>query len=183
MAYVPKKEEFQSQMRSRSTCDNALCFFLKFLSVVSISDEKPLHMRHGHAQHVKGGASKFQSQMRSRSTCDDISTHNGHPLSMFQSQMRSRSTCDVNPPLRDTHLSMFQSQMRSRSTCDIVAVFGVCSYASFQSQMRSRSTCDCGSDDAYIAEHRVSISDEKPLHMRRTEETRFSLLSICLNIR
>src|SRR5216683_116003 len=33
--------------------------------------------------------------------------------------------------------------------------------------MRSRSTCDCGSDDAYIAEHRVSISDEKPLHMRR----------------
>src|SRR5216683_7269140 len=94
MAYVPKKEEFQSQMRSRSTCDNALCFFLKFLSVVSISDEKPLHMRHGHAQHVKGGASKFQSQMRSRSTCDDISTHNGHPLSMFQSQMRSRSTCD-----------------------------------------------------------------------------------------
>ncbi len=143
MAYVPKKEEFQSQMRSRSTCDNALCFFLKFLSVVSISDEKPLHMRHGHAQHVKGGASKFQSQMRSRSTCDDISTHNGHPLSMFQSQMRSRSTCDiliVGVLLTHWKVSISDEKplhMRPQR-CDFDTIIN----AWFQSQMRSRSTCD-----------------------------------------
>src|SRR6266566_4480280 len=37
----------------------------------------------------------------------------------------------------------------------------------FQSQTRSRSTCDRASDNQYRYWLNVSISDEKPLHMRR----------------
>ncbi len=61
----------------------------------------------------------------------------------------------------------FQSQMRSRSTCDSGRgmLSGRALYL-FQSQMRSRSTCD--NDDGLAAWKwlAVSISDEKPLHMR-----------------
>src|SRR5258708_35235929 len=62
--------QFQSQMRSRSTCDQPS-------PMDRVSDER------------------FQSQMRSRSTCDDISfiVHN-EVYHTFQFQMRSRSTCD-----------------------------------------------------------------------------------------
>src|SRR6266567_4538822 len=66
---------FQSQMRSRSTCDPM--YYTPtglLLSCVSISDEKPLHMR--------------RLAFPVNSTC----------LAMFQSQMRSRSTFDNQAP-------------------------------------------------------------------------------------
>ncbi len=37
--------QFQSQMRSRSTCDTTLASPLPLDLCISISDEKPLHMR------------------------------------------------------------------------------------------------------------------------------------------
>src|SRR6266849_2919401 len=61
---------FQSQMRSRSTCDeNAPAATLKDV-IGSISDEKPLHIRLVMCFNDIFGYSLFQSQMRSRSTCD-----------------------------------------------------------------------------------------------------------------
>src|SRR5229473_2238027 len=59
--------------------------------------------------------------------------------------------------------------MRSRSTCDIAYAPSSLMVGSFQSQMRSRSTCDSLRTCAANSLQKVSISDEKPLHMRRAE--------------
>ncbi len=61
----------------------------------------------------------------------------------------------------------FQSQTRSRSTCDLSLVLlpGLWTDG-FQSQTRSRSTCDKVFRVHIRLQHLVSISDEKPLHMR-----------------
>ncbi len=76
----------------------------------------------------------------------------------------------------------FQSQMRSRSTCDLIAPDDASGNDVFQSQMRSRSTCDEITDAHIVARIDVSISDEKPLHMRqrwarraRSHHCRFNL--------
>ncbi len=60
---------FQSQTRSRSTCDFVKRLCCQLSLHVSISDEKPLHMRHG-AAYSECRQFTFQSQTRSRSTCD-----------------------------------------------------------------------------------------------------------------
>src|SRR6266704_1387662 len=67
---MTRSTRFQSQMRSRSTCDKQV--FQRAITVmrVSISDEKPLHMRRSQDGHSIWQISWFQSQMRSRSTCD-----------------------------------------------------------------------------------------------------------------
>src|SRR5713101_8444000 len=57
-------------MRSRSTCDPFLIEILIAKEIVSISDEKPLHMRLPRARDGRVVRYEFQSQMRSRSTCD-----------------------------------------------------------------------------------------------------------------
>src|SRR6266700_3464841 len=182
---------------------------------VSISDEKPLHMRHALAEGIKQMVDKFQSQTRSRSTCDFTITRAPSRTAWFQSQTRSRSTCDRLEARFHTVLThrfnlrreaaphatqkyatapkesgQFQSQTRSRSTCDFSSGAAREDRKAFQSQTRSRSTCDyniMGNDVQVVsfnlrreaAPHAtssntlasdslisVSISDEKPLHMR-----------------
>src|SRR6266699_1397020 len=61
---------FQSQTRSRSTCDYSRAVVGDRLLIVSISDEKPLHMRRAPGRSCPGRVDAFQSQTRSRSTCD-----------------------------------------------------------------------------------------------------------------
>src|SRR6266702_4590235 len=54
---------------------------------------------------------------------------------------------------------------------------------SFQSQTRSRSTCDCLSAYCSIHPFYVSISDEKPLHMRHHFHTRCTHRCLGFNLR
>ncbi len=158
---------------------------------VSISDEKPLHMRLRKAVIDDLMMQEFQSQTRSRSTCDQVMNfeikrqlggfnlrreaaphatvsilaararmdgfnlrREAAPhatchwevyvvsLLRFQSQTRSRSTCDINLPPEHQTGDEFQSQTRSRSTCDYATAWDNGDYDAFQSQTRSRSTCD-----------------------------------------
>src|SRR6266702_1424428 len=97
--YVPSPSEqgqyrFQSQMRSRSTCDEMPLPTCQVTTGVSISDEKPLHMRPIEGNFDQFADELFQSQMRSRSTCDHHKHRSLLDVRKFQSQMRSRSTCD-----------------------------------------------------------------------------------------
>src|SRR6266487_7177499 len=126
---------FQFQTRTRSTCNKFCSWRRNAIVVVSISDEKPLHMRHRTIAVWRQQSGQFQSQTRSRSTCD----------------LRRTSEADQDG-------DGFQSQTRSRSTCDTI-----------QRQY-------CGTP------LNVSISDEKPLHMRhglgrvaRANRTSFNL--------
>src|SRR6266699_2168672 len=87
---------FQSQTRSRSTCDYSRAVVGDRLLIVSISDEKPLHMRRPFLLTARAPFDVFQSQTRSRSTCDVGTSNVGDgDLELFQSQTRSRSTCDA----------------------------------------------------------------------------------------
>src|SRR6266849_1779353 len=119
--------------------------------------------------------------MRSRSTCDVSSALAGAGFGLVQSQMRSRSTCDVacanGISLR---VNQFQSQMRSRSTCDDEPLSATWARGMFQSQMRSRSTCDENAPAATLKGVIVSISDEKPLHMRRLFSSFIILTTVAL---
>src|SRR6266700_3373764 len=110
---------------------------------VSISDEKPLHMRRFREEYHEGTHDEFQSQTRSRSTCDTQASGNTPTMKGFQSQTRSRSTCDPSLIAFGLLYPEFQSQTRSRSTCDSVHR-GLQSnrVSQFQSQTRSRYTCD-----------------------------------------
>src|SRR6266568_4855892 len=65
------------------------------IHAVSISDEKPLHMRQDMAYQILLMESLFQSQTRSRSTCDYPFAFTDKAMMLFQSQTRSRSTCDL----------------------------------------------------------------------------------------
>ncbi len=112
-------------------------------SFVSISDEKPLHMRHR----------KFDRLLDAL----EVSISDEKPLHM-------RQYCTA---LNGLQRSWFQSQTRSRSTCDLAATLvPAVDSTPFQSQTRSRSTCDHDWRELLDALPRVSISDEKPLHMR-----------------
>src|SRR6266516_3508289 len=109
---------------------------------VSISDEKPLHMRHTsewqytHNERVSISDEK-PLHMRPQLDCirvvisrvsitDDKPLHMRHALAKgikqmvdkFQSQTRSRSTCDFTITRAPSRTAWFQSQTRSRSTCD-----------------------------------------------------------------
>src|SRR6266487_1474042 len=134
---------FQSQTRSRSTCDPWQNRQPGLFHVVSISDEKPLHMRLGTrlltpikmegfnlrreaAPHATPyvyldaiAQQRFQSQTRSRSTCDKIT--------IAELEARTKVSISDEKPLHMRQfisilspvcLLMFQSQTRSRSTCD-----------------------------------------------------------------
>ncbi len=111
---------FQSQTRSRSTCDILNSFAASVNVYVSISDEKPLHMR----RKRKAPASRLEQE--------------------FQSQTRSRSTCDVVLTLQVVG-SVVRFNLRREAAPHATAY-------------NSRASCTSGL---------VSISDEKPLHMRR----------------
>src|SRR6266851_5802207 len=85
---------FQSQTRSRSTCDDV---------EVTIANQNitSLNLRREAAPHATGPGSlsppqpsQFQSQTRSRSTCDEVEGAIDQHAIVFQSQTRSRSTCD-----------------------------------------------------------------------------------------
>src|SRR6266567_2119148 len=101
---------FQSQTRSRSTCDYVVFLVESGGSHVSISDEKPLHMRprkpgvSGHHQVVSISDEK---PLHMRLTL--MSTMHS-PLLLFQSQTRSRSTCDFTHGCASLSISWFQSQ-------------------------------------------------------------------------
>src|SRR6266700_175086 len=105
-------------MRSRSTCDIKTGSSIPTIILVSISDEKPLHMRHAKAGcNDEGGIVSISDEkplhMRRRHNttpglANMVSISDEKPLHMrhwdrlhakygnlkFQSQMRSRSTCD-----------------------------------------------------------------------------------------
>ncbi len=134
-------------MRSRSTCDthNPTCFVDGLL--VSISDEKPLHMRRGGFTVDDWERMMFQSQMRSRSTCDGevcrrrivhccVSISDEKPLHMRRSA-QGRYPVILSVSISDEKPLHMRPNLNMR----------ICSlHLLFQSQMRS---------------------DEKPLHMRR----------------
>src|SRR6266487_567967 len=127
---------FQSQTRSRSTCDKICSCRRNAIVVVSISDEKPLHMRHRTIAVWRQQSGQFQSQTRSRSTCD----------------LRRTSEADQDGD-------------------------------GFQSQTRSRSTCDMALTDFPWLQLCVSISDEKPLHMRLCKAALLPIVTSCFNLR
>src|SRR6266568_2514614 len=210
------KSAFQSQTRSRSTCDNAMNVASHFFMMVSISDEKPLHMRQHTMQTHQVFFAGFQSQTRSRSTCDNrwsqlcnhksrVSISDEKPLHMrhivakglnfprlsFNLRREAAPHATLLLVLLEVGRSKFQSQTRSRSTCDVSDFPAATPKTMFQSQTRSRSTCDfmeiphklalptCFNLRREAAPHAtwlvmpeklqsflVSISDEKPLHMR-----------------
>src|SRR6266567_438410 len=135
---------FQSQTRSRSTCDEEkermeltwktnvsisdekpLHMRLTpgawqgFHCIVSISDEKPLHMRLSNQASFSGTGNKFQSQTRSRSTCDREAVP--RPISgMKRFNLRREAAPHATTIEADStpESDQFQSQTRSRSTCD-----------------------------------------------------------------
>src|SRR6266851_515528 len=78
---------------------------------------------------------------------------------------------------------MFQSQTRSRSTCDSIHKGGPARHFLFQSQTRSRSTCDLVVTPPVLFNLYVSISDEKPLHMRLTLPKGTLRVKISFNLR
>ncbi len=78
---------------------------------------------------------------------------------------------------------LFQSQTRSRSTCDTVVLRYEIVQRVFQSQTRSRSTCDTNNQTRQNNFCGVSISDEKPLHMRRFASLAWQSRRPCFNLR
>ncbi len=113
--------------------------------LVSISDEKPLHMRRW--KHIFYDQARVSFNLRREAaphaTLPDL-RHPGH-CPQFQSQTRSRSTCDVRQDgFCSDECYEFQSQTRSRSTCDHKRGSITAMRDLFQSQTRSRSTCDAG---------------------------------------
>src|SRR6266567_2948475 len=136
--------------------------------MVSISDEKPLHMRHPLAWITAELFPMFQSQMRSRSTCDacnewqpgkrkNVSISDEKPLHMRHSDEEkvlhvSLVSISGEKPL---HMRQVEKVLNVRYQ-----------FRQFQSQMRSRSTCDKFRTVVAGHQYTVSISDEKPLHMR-----------------
>src|SRR5216683_7890954 len=86
---------FQSQTRSRSTCDAASVQGSVPRGVVSISDEKPLHMRLWATRAGHGSLACFNLR-REAAPHATSARAGGHPgATQFQSQTRSRSTCDL----------------------------------------------------------------------------------------
>ncbi len=70
--------------------------------IVSISDEKPLHMRLCVASTCTRALSLFQSQMRSRSTCDDyehMTYHDAVEVSISDEKPLHMRLC-LNTPYR-----------------------------------------------------------------------------------
>src|SRR6266699_418300 len=87
---------------------------------------------------------------------------------MFQSQTRSRSTCDLSFMV-NTLSPLLCFNLRREAAPHATFLFFLQAYAilRFQSQTRSRSTCDHRTQPYRRLSSCVSISDEKPLHMRR----------------
>src|SRR6266568_3606721 len=86
--------QFQSQTRSRSTCDDQNNFYCLVISDVSISDEKPLHMRlTGDAASSKRPC-RFNLRREAAPHATQLRSAYKRATNGFQSQTRSRSTCD-----------------------------------------------------------------------------------------
>src|SRR5260370_15327282 len=89
---------------------------------------------------------------------------------VFQSQTRSRSTCDAAALLIPDRMPICFNLRREAAPhatptlCQLPLAI-----SPFQSQTRSRSTCDGNLDAIEESYRKVSISDEKPLHMRPLE--------------
>ncbi len=126
---------FQSQTRSRSTCDIIFTPDVRIGDLVSISDEKPLHMRRALRGRDVNGFACFNLRREAAPHATGIASNDG------------------------TEGASFQSQTRSRSTCDLIDVPGI------------------------IHTLLVSISDEKPLHMRRIDDARQRLPVPGFNLR
>src|SRR6266581_777423 len=127
--------------------------------MVSISDEKPLHMRprYGWFEADDSWCFNLRREAAPHATALEKDPTNGHQK--FQSQTRSRSTCDDTQIVHDAPSLLFQSQTRSRSTCDIAQTPFV------------------------VPAVYVSISDEKPLHMRHVTEVSNEALRNRFNLR
>src|SRR6266851_1650368 len=159
----------------REAAPHATCLVWSALVVsrsVSISDEKPLHMRR-HASQIQSVAKeRFQSQTRSRSTCDMIgmsrlchviavSISDEKPLHMRRNKRRSR---------------MVESQLVSISDekplhmRQLLAARGIVHCAGFNLRREAapHATIEPILEATELSP--VSISDEKPLHMRPKED-------------
>src|SRR5229473_216480 len=97
--------------------------------------------------------------------------------------MRSRSTCDGSSTSMARSAFLFQSQMRSRSTCDLswFTVGTLCFLVSISDEkpLHMRHSVCPEQPDGGI----VSISDEKPLHMRLIEDMCGELTAKSFNLR
>src|SRR6266487_4434802 len=136
---------------------------------VSISDEKPLHMRHEVPVFRRSGSGWFQSQTRSRSTCDEKEPR-GQKLTRFVS-ISDEKPLHMRPPFpraKEVVELCFNLRREAAPHATICARRAAFSFQRFQSQTRSRSTCDVELSTLWRMAHTVSISDEKPLHMRES---------------
>src|SRR6266700_371529 len=176
-------DKFQSQTRSRSTCDFTIT-------------------------RAPSRTAWVQSQTRSRSTCDRLEarfhtvlTHRFNlrreaaphatqkyatapkESGQFQSQTRSRSTCDFSSGAAREDRKAFQSQTRSRSTCDYNIMGNDVQVVSFN--LRREAAPHATSSNTLASESliSVSISDEKPLHMRRIAAMCLIVTCISFNLR
>src|SRR6266699_2184993 len=132
-----------------------------FVVVVSISDEKPLHMR-------------LHSQVVRVHSLHAVSISDEKPLHMRPRWLGAW----------EQEGYQFQSQTRSRSTCDLGGPSAIApAQYQFQSQTRSRSTCDISKPHLISVLLQVSISDEKPLHMRQPHCRRQANPRRCFNLR
>src|SRR5216683_1162858 len=155
-------------MRSRSTCDIEPISIEVCNVAVSISDEKPLHMRLAPSNGLCCEFAQFQSQMRSRSTCDQT-----HRISSIESWIGFNLRREAAP--HATALPFVPQQVQicfnlRREAAPHATELESCKHAEnikFQSQTRSRSTCDFPQPPSSTMPNSVSISDEKPLHMRQ----------------
>src|SRR6266568_2992953 len=162
------KSAFQSQTRSRSTCDNAMNVASHFCMMVSISDEKPLHMRQHTMQTHQVFFAGFQSQTRSRSTCDNrwsqLCNHKNR-VSISDEKPLHMRPCIANA--RRSRYAWFQSQTRSRSTCDLMEIpHKLALPTCFNLRREAAPHATWLVMPEKLQSFLVSISDEKPLHMR-----------------
>src|SRR6266487_3174133 len=171
---------FQSQTRSRSTCDiESKCHLLPY-PLVSISDEKPLHMRPYQPATNGGSITGFNLRREAAPHATNREPARQRDRRQFQSQTRSRSTCD-NGSLPWLGLAPFVSisdekplHMRRISPMKTMSMTHLVSISDEKPlHMRHSRVIQC-----CLLSH-VSISDEKPLHMRRSS-SRYRLLVLSL---
>src|SRR5216683_1084108 len=91
----PCSRLFQSQTRSRSTCDSKRLAECQPLFFVSISDEKPLHMRQRFSTSMNESLKCFNLRREAAPHATSKKPDLPAALEEFQSQTRSRSTCDL----------------------------------------------------------------------------------------
>src|SRR6266700_663197 len=174
----------QSQTRSRSTCDRLEARFHTVLTHrFNLRREAAPHATQKYATAPKESG-QFQSQTRSRSTCDFSSGAAREDRKAFQSQTRSRSTCDYNIMGNDVQVVSFNLRREAaphatRPVCPREP-WGLGRF-NLRREAAPHATRWLLSYSTTISP--VSISDEKPLHMRRIAAMCLIVTCISFNLR